>query len=152
MELRMTMRKLRGFSLLELLIVVAIILIIATIAIPSFLRSRQMANESTAASNLRSVTISEANYSVAHSGNFATVAELMTAGLVDERFGTSVAGYAFTVSASGQDYTATATPVGLNDGRYGYYALPDGVIRYQTSITASCSPCFPPGMSGAPVK
>src|SRR5207253_8585759 len=53
------MKNNRGFSLLELLIVVAIILIIATIAIPSMLRSRQAANESHAIANLRTLNTAE---------------------------------------------------------------------------------------------
>ena len=56
------MKNSRGFSLLELLIVVAIILIIATIAIPSLLRSRQAANESASVANVRTVNTAEVTY------------------------------------------------------------------------------------------
>jgi len=55
-------RKIRGFSLIELLIVVAIILIFAAIAIPNLLRARISANESSAASAIRSITAAETSY------------------------------------------------------------------------------------------
>jgi len=146
------MKQVRGFSLLELLIVVAIILIIATIAIPSLLRSRQSANEASAVSNIRTVNIEEANYSLSTGGNFGTMSELVNAGMLDARFNGSISGYSLTITVSGPDYTVFGTPTSLNSGRYGYYSTPDSVIRYQTSTSATCIPCFPAGLSGSPVK
>ena len=56
------MTKSKGFSLIELLIVVAIILIIAAIAIPNLLRSRMLANQAAAVSTLRNINNSQASY------------------------------------------------------------------------------------------
>src|SRR5207247_73171 len=66
----------KGFSLLELLIVVAIILIIATIAIPSLLRSRQAANESAAVANLRTINTAQVTYLSSSGGNYGSLAGL----------------------------------------------------------------------------
>src|SRR5437763_10384318 len=95
----------RGFSLLELLIVVAIILIIATIAIPSLLRSRQSAQESAAVAQLRTINTAEVTYLSSNQGAYGSHPELITAGLLDNRFANSVSGYTFTVQASGSNYT-----------------------------------------------
>ena len=142
----------RGFSLLELLIVVAIILIIATIAIPSLLRSRQAAQESSAVAQVRTVNTAEVSYLSSNQGNYGNLPELITAGLLDGRFSTSVSGYSFAVTASGSDYTVTATPTSTNSGRFGYFSTPDAVVRYQTATSTTCNPCFPTGQSGAPVQ
>ena len=146
------MKNSRGFSLLELLIVVAIILIIATIAIPSLLRSRQAANESSAVANIRTINTAEVTYLSSAGGNYGNVSNLVAAGLVDSRFNGAVSGYSFTVTASGPDYTTDAYPTSTNSGRFGYYSLPDAVVRYQTGTPANCNPCYPSGQSGQPVQ
>jgi prepilin-type N-terminal cleavage/methylation domain-containing protein len=146
------MRKNAGFSLLELLIVVAIILIIATIAIPSLLRSRQAAQESSAVAQLRTINTAEVTYLSSNAGAYGSIPELITAGLLDGRFSGSVSGYSFTVTASGSDYTANASPTSTNAGRYGYYSTPDAVVRFATATSTNCNPCFPTGLSGNPVQ
>ena len=142
----------KGFSLLELLIVVAIILIIATIAIPSLLRSRQAANESAAVANLRTINTAQVTYLSSAGGAFGAVTDLITAGLVDSRFTGSVSGYDYVVTVATGNYTATATPTATNSGRFGYYSTPDGVVRYQSATSTNCSPCFPAGQGGNPVQ
>lgn len=149
-----SMRRETGFSLLELLIVVAIILIIATIAIPSLLRSRQAAQESAAVATLRTINTAEITYLSSNQGSYGDIASLISSGLVDNRFTGSVSGYNFSVTASGSDYTASAMPSSANAGRYGYYSVPDAVIHYSTASTGCGGPggnCFPSGQSGAPV-
>ena len=131
------MKNSKGFSLLELLIVVAIILIIATIAIPSLLRSRQAANESAAVANLRTINTAEVTYLSSSGGNYGDLAALVAAGLLDDTFiGTATrpkAGYVYMITASGSNYTATADPASTNAGRFGYYSHPDAVVRYSTN-------------------
>jgi prepilin-type N-terminal cleavage/methylation domain-containing protein len=136
-----------GFSLLELLIVVAIILIIATIAIPSLLRSRQSANESAAVASVRTVTTAEVTYLSSAQGNYGTLAQLIAAGLLDSGFNGTKSGYNYSISTNGLDYTIGATPASTNNGRYGYYSVPDGVVRYSTN-----SALAPANMSGNPVN
>src|ERR1700757_3036145 len=106
----MSKSKDRGFSLLELLIVVAIILIIATIAIPSLLRSRQSAQESAAVAQIRTINTAEITYLSSNQGAYGSIAQLITQGMLDSRFSGSVSGYNFAVTASGSNYTANADP------------------------------------------
>jgi type IV pilus assembly protein PilA len=130
----------KGFSLLELLIVVAIILIIATIAIPSLLRSRQAANESAAVATLRTINTAQITYSSSSSGKYGDIPALISNKLIDDTFTGTKAGYNYTITLDGtsQDYTVEANPSSPNSGRYGYYTTPDAVVRF--SITASLAP------------
>ena len=132
----------KGFSLLELLIVVAIILIIATIAIPSLLRSRQAADEAAAVASLRTVNTAEITYLSSSGGNYGDITSLIAAGLLDDTFTGTKAGYNYTVAAVGSDYTAEATPASSNTGRYGYYSHPDAVVRYSTNGALAPTPAL----------
>jgi len=139
----------KGFSLLELLIVVAIILIIATIAIPSLLRSRQAAHEAAAVATLRTINTAEVTYLSTSNGRFGNLSDLIAGALIPSNFIPGpVSGYNFSINldATNSDFTVTAEPASPNDGRYGYFITPDGTIRY--SLATSLAPA---GSAGAPV-
>ena len=137
-----------GFSLLELLIVVGIILVIATIAVPSFLRARQAANESAAASSLHSINVAENVYLMTNH-LFGTMDQLIADGLLDSRFQDTLSGYNYILAlpADNLNYVATAAAANSNNGRFDYYSVPDYVIRYSTEASRA-----PAGLTGQPVQ
>jgi type II secretory pathway pseudopilin PulG len=122
--------------------------LIATIAIPSFLRSRQVANESHAVANLRTLNTAEVQY-ISTNQQYGGLSALVNAGLLDDRYTNGSAGYNFDVqlSANSLDYTATATAQGANAGRFDYYTKPDYVIRYSADPNRA-----PTGVTGEPVR
>ncbi len=143
--------KQKGFSLIELLIVVAIILIIAAIAIPNLLRSKMAANEASAVGSLRTINTASVAYSTTYgnyppaltnlgpaSGGTATSA---TADLIDSVLASSTkSGYtfAYTAGTANQSYTLTATPVTENvTGQRGFFTDQSGVIRSDPTGTAT---------------
>jgi type IV pilus assembly protein PilA len=146
----------KGFSLIELLIVVAIILIIAAIAIPNLLRSRMAANEASAVGSLRTVNTASVTYSTEYpaTGYPASLAVLKpvaagvgatsaAADLIDVVLsGGTKSGYSFTFTSDGKTpsltYSNTAQPVtpGSSGQRY-FFTNQSGVIRGNATAPAT---------------
>src|SRR5439155_23655342 len=146
------MKKHKGFSLIELLIVVAIILIIAAIAIPNLIKSKMAANEASAVGSLRTITTAEIAYSSACPtiGFANSLGELYTSttcqggtNQIDSTLsGGTKSGYKFpvTVTVTGTPATTfseTADPVSTSSGTRRFFVDETGVIRYNQSATAS---------------
>jgi hypothetical protein len=108
-------------------------------------------NEISAIAQLRTINTAEVTYQADHNDTYGTIPELISAGVLDARFESSVSGYVYNVTVSDRDYTVTALPVSTKAGKYGYYSASDAVVRYARTVTKTCKPCYPRGMSGEPV-
>jgi len=152
-----------GFSLIELLIVVAIILIIAAIAIPSLIRSRIAANQASAIESLRVLGTSEVTYAAIYGNGYSstlaqlgsppagTIPSASAAGLVDELLVSgSKSGYTFTYSPTLLDttgryngYTILANPTqaGISGVDF-YYEDETHIIRMNTTAPAGSTDSY----------
>jgi type IV pilus assembly protein PilA len=158
-----TMRKNRGFSLIELMIVVAIVLIIAAIAIPNLLRARIAANDSSAAGSIHAINAAEIGYFGAYEniGFPAAIASLggaipCTPGIATGCFldntlasGAVKSGYAFNATGSASagssindQFYSTGTPVNNQTGSRAYCSIQDLVVRLQPAGNTTLVPSY----------
>jgi prepilin-type N-terminal cleavage/methylation domain-containing protein len=159
------MHKRNGFSLVELLIVVAIILIIAAIAVPSFIHSRMAANEASAVGSMRNINTAEVTYSSTYptlgfapdlntlgpGGTAGATATSANAQMLDSVLGCAAgvgtasclkSGYNFNITAGVGvplgSYSVGANPVTLGQtGQRYFYTDGSGLIRYNTTAIAT---------------
>lgn len=150
----------KGFSLIELLIVVAIILLIAAISVPSYLRSRMSANEASAVASIRTLNTAQVAYRSAYPtvGYAPTLGDLGGSGgscfppgptsacLIEDTLSTAPytkSGYIFALSnvtgTPNSTYTVIGSPVTLNYSGTRYFCSDqDTVIRSSGATLATC--------------
>ena len=132
----------KGFTLIELMIVVAIIAIIAAIAIPNLLRSRMQSNESAAIGNLRTIVGAEVAYHAANYQYTADFADLTgaTPAFLDGDWAVAKSGYNFVLGGDTSAFTANANAVTYGTtGSKGFFTDATGVIRYADGADAAAT-------------
>jgi prepilin-type N-terminal cleavage/methylation domain-containing protein len=157
-------RKQKGFSLIELLIVVVIVLVLATVAIPNLLRSRMSANEASAVASVRTIVTSEIIYSTTYTVGFSadlpslsdggaaancippSVPAAASACLIESTLAAGTKnGYVFTYVATGSGgvysaYTLHGDPVTPgSSGQRHFYTDANHILRVNATAAASAS-------------
>jgi prepilin-type N-terminal cleavage/methylation domain-containing protein len=144
------MREENGFSLVELLIVVAIIAIIAAIAIPNLQTSKQAANEAGAMQGCRTIGSAEIAYASTNNQQYTEISTLVSGSYLDARFGGTgtINGYSYAAGdvlgteldgAPPVSFGFIATPTNTT-GRFIYSIAPDQIVRFQGAASGASLP------------
>ena len=142
----------QGFSLIELLIVIAIIGILAGVIIPQFQGSVRKAHEAAAVATLNAIRVAQAKYATDHKGSYGKFSELFEQGYLDKRFKTDEPherGYIFVLTLTTRaDGKATMFRVNANPeqatgigatGKVFFYMDPDSGICFSTTAPATAA-------------
>ncbi len=122
----------KGFTLVEIMIVVAIIALLAIIAIPNLLRAKISANDALAKTTLRTLSTAAETYATANNGTYPTAIGDLTGAtppyINRDYVGETIAGFTYSATWGPGTYTFTATPVSVGTSGSDTFSISTGAI------------------------